>query len=204
MIVPVGGTWSEGDDAAWWRPSSVWVANLGNAGLELLDPLEPFEWSSKLAIDAGKDATWRTAGLALKWYCYSRESNADYREKLTLVAHSHGGQVVAEALRAGLRVKRIVTVGTPVRADMQDVWTLARPHITQDWTQVFTEEIVRPLDPSAQPYQELGSLPLGPGGFTREFFQATRNVKVDPPTTHHGLMSSGYPWNDLDLWRFLR
>lgn len=207
----IGGTWSEKEEAAWWRPRSVWYANMKNAGLVPLDDTEPFEWSSALSIrDA--DPTWRTAGLALKWYCEAKAAG-DPRVQpdalLMLVAHSHGGQVAAHALAEGLIVTRLVTVGTPVRSDMSGVWALAEPHITDDWTHVYTDEVVRPGDPSAQPYQWLGSVPiqwLGSvpmmSGFTREFPQATRNVMIEPPETHHGLMT-GKVWNDHALWSWL-
>lgn len=218
MIVPVGGTWSQSSrERDWWRPDSVWVANLRNAELALLDGAEPFEWSSALAI-SDHDPAWRTAGLALKWYVDARldqETAATMELRLgrppsvELVAHSHGGQVVAHALAAGLRVKRVVTVGTPVRLDVADEWARGRVNIAQDWTHIWTEEVVRPFDPDAQPYQLLGSLPSGLPSISglydipRVFDAATRNIKIEPPTTHHGLMF-GPLWNEHDLWQYLR
>jgi pimeloyl-ACP methyl ester carboxylesterase len=194
MVVLIPGTWGEKrGETDWWRLGSVWNANLRNAGLALLDPTEAFEWSTALAISDGTDPTWRTAGLALKWYC---EAKGPGFKALSLIAHSHGGQVVAHALASGLHVHRVITVATPVRQDMQDVWALARPHIEDAWTHLYTEE-------EGEPMQYLGSLPLGHAeDFTRSMPLATKNIEVVPAVSHHAMMWPGDPWNRMNLWQY--
>ncbi len=48
---------------------------------------------------------------------------------MPLIAHSHGGQVALYAAAKGLRIPALVTVGTPVRADMQPIAEAALPQI---------------------------------------------------------------------------
>ena len=191
IVVPVGGTWSQEAGAHdWWRPASVWVANLRNAGLSLLDAAEPFQWSAALAIDAGQDPLWRTSGLALKWYCQAKTMMRT--EELTVVAHSHGGNVLAFALAAGLRLRRALTVGMPVRQDMAGIYAAARPNVDQ-WTQLYCEEV-------GTPFQILGCLPeVNPA---REVAEADVNLKVEPPTSHHGLMWP-HLWLEHDWYQAL-
>lgn len=223
MVAKVGlvsGTWGHAGTGsyAWWRPPSVFTANLRNAGLELLDERDYFDWNTALdGVDADH-ATWACEGKALYWWWA-----AHGRPGLSLVGHSHGPQCVAHALAYSasvgdpMYIEHLVTAGTPVRKDMAATWAKARP-LVKDWTHVYTEEVIRL--PDDLEYQKLGSLSLfaespaqraagraGVGfplpGFTRLMPLADRNVEVVPATTHHGLV---WPrlWNDHDLWQYLK
>lgn len=196
-VVCVAGTWGEkSTDAQWWKPDSVWAANLRNAGLDVLDPKEPFEWATAVSMDAGHDPMWRTAGLALLWYCRSKVPG----QPVSVVAHSHGGQVAAFAIEAGLVVDKLVTVATPVRDDMATVYAGIPPGVKR-WTHLWTDEVGLP----SEQYQFLGTLPLTPPVFAwgRTMPLATENVEIVPAVSHHGAIWHGL-WLHDDLYRFLR
>jgi hypothetical protein len=202
----VSGTWgrkpADSGSYTWWLPPSVFTANLKNAGLELLSETDYFDWSTALDGLGANHDDWQTAGKALYWWWV-----ANGRAPLSLVAHSHGAQVVAYALQYGSRISRaypmvlshLVTAGSPVRADMDTVWAAVQDQV-RDWTHLYTDETGGPT----QGFQFLGSLPLDDGfGFRRTMPRADHNVEIVPATSHHGLM---WPklWNDNDLWRFLK
>lgn len=196
-VVCIAGTWGEvSTDAQWWKPGSVWIANLRAAGLDVLDDVQPFEWATAVSLDAGHDPMWRTAGLALLWYCHAKAPGTP----VSLVAHSHGGQVAAYALTAGLIVDRLVTVATPVRDDMRETWKLALLNVAR-WTHLWTKETGLPHEQM----QFLGSLPLSPPAFawTRTMPLATENVEILPPVSHHGMVWPAL-WNQHDLWQHLK
>jgi hypothetical protein len=195
-VVCVGGTWAEtSSDAQWWRPDSVWCANLRNAGLDVLDPKDSFEWATAISIDAGHDPMWRTAGLALLWYCKAKAPGVP----VSLAAHSHGGQVAAYAIAAGLVVDRLVTVATPVRDDMQPTWAKAARAVGR-WTHLWTKETGLPHEQM----QFLGSLPLAPPAFawTRTMPLASENVEIVPAVSHHGAIWHGL-WLARNFYRYL-
>lgn len=200
----ISGTWGHGGQGSygWWRPPSVFIANLKNAGLELVDEHDYFDWSTDLDGVESDHTNWKTAGKALYWWWV-----AHGRPPLSLLGHSHGPQNIAYALQYSIslddpmRLHHLVTVGTPVRGDMRTVWAAAEPLI-EDHTHIYTEELIKL--PDDLEYQKLGSLPLQHDfPFTRAMPWASRNVEVMPATTHHGLM---WPqlWNDHNLWQYLK
>ena len=108
-----------------------------------------------------------------------------------LVAHSHGGQVAALALAEGLpQVKRLVTIGTPVREDMREVYKAARGGLVSwhhfysnsDWMQLF------------------GSLFDGSWKLTRamDFAQNVLCYKKG----HSAMLKPSY-WEENDLWELV-
>lgn len=200
----IAGTWGHAGEGsyAWWKPGSVFIANLKAAGLDVVSDGDFFDWSTALDGVSGHNDDWETSGKALYWFWV-----AHGRGPLSLIAHSHGAQVVAYALAYSaavsdpMRLEHLVTAGSPVRGDMQSTWSQVRPLIA-DWTHLYTDELIRP--PSDLPYQELGSLPILPSfPFTRLMPQATRNIEVIPATTHHGLV---WPklWLDHNLSQYLK
>lgn len=207
MTPPVGlvaGTWgrkpADSGSYYWWRPPSVFTANLQNAHLALVDPLDNFDWSTALDGVSGANDDWETAGKALYWWWAAKG-----RQNISLVAHSHGGQVVAYALAWSIKVNdpmsvaHVVTCGTPVRYEMQPLWSVAKSTIRGAWTHIWTEE----TGPPSEQMQKLGSLPIDHTfGFRRDMPLATHNIEIVPPTSHHDLMQAKL-WNDSDLWRFL-
>jgi hypothetical protein len=205
-VACISGTWGrragQSGSYTWWRPPSVFLANLRNAGLALVSETDYFDWSTGLDGMGAQHDVWETAGKALYWWWV-----AHGRPALSLIGHSHGPQVVAYALRYSWAVgdpmvlEHLVTVGTPVREDMQDIWNAAAPLLV-DWTHLYTNEVI--CLPDDLGYQALGSLPPSAAfPFRRTMVQASRNIEVIPATTHHGLMWPDL-WNTHDFWQYLK
>ena len=203
-VCPIAGTWgrkpADSGSYFWWRPPSVWIANLKAAGFSLVDEEDYFDWNTSVDGLQGNNDTWLTAGKALYWWWVKQG-----RPRMTLAAHSHGGQVIAYALQYSLQRDdimspyRVVTIASPVRFDMQPVWAEAKKAMTPGgWTHLYTQE----TGVMFEEFQYLGSFPLDPAfGFRRDMPLADRNVEILPATTHHGMV---WPqlWNQDDLWRF--
>lgn len=144
-ILPIAGTEGWGD--TWWQDGSEWLEHLANANVRALrrDTLrgpQPFRWSTDLdGLDpfrallnvvrgffnrhklAAVHRDWQAGGES----CAGFLTDVPY-ERRNLIAHSHGGQVgIYAALDREIRT--LVTIGTPVRGDMQEVYEQARPHI---------------------------------------------------------------------------
>ncbi len=122
-IIFVHGTFDgEPSEAApkWWQEGSRFRTRLTELveGAEGPPIVEPFFWSGR---NSEKDR--REAGLAL----YRRLSELNERgERVTIIAHSHGGSVVEHALSKAVKkddrlaaLERWITVGTPFLAQKQ-------------------------------------------------------------------------------------
>lgn len=144
-IVPMAGTESWGD--LWWQTGSPWLAELATARcFPVLVGKHPFRWSTTLdgitprevggtvknwirrafgkAPQAVLHREWEAGGDA----CFYFLHDLPYAKR-NLIAHSHAGQVALYAAAFGTRIRTLVTVGTPVRADMFDVYARARKNI---------------------------------------------------------------------------
>lgn len=205
----IAGTWGRGDpddvsgSLLWWRPPSVFIANLTHAGLSVVSETDYYDWSTNLDGVRGRNDDWQTSGKALYWWWV-----AQGRPSLSLIGHSHAAQVIACALQYSstmlipMRLDHLVTVGSPVREDMDIVWERTRWQI-DDWTHLYTEEVFNLFNQDLG-YQEIGSRPhSGNFPFTRLMRHADRNVEIVPAVTHHGLILS-HLWNEKDIWRFLK
>lgn len=114
-LVTVHGTFAR--NAAWVRSDSVPLqrvaADLSNRG-DSCDVL-PFRWSGANTFSAR-----RRAGEALAAFVESVRSESTTYDEFFLVAHSHGGSVVAYAVRDYPQIKQLIT----------GVVTLATPWFT--------------------------------------------------------------------------
>lgn len=123
--IPVGGTWSWDEDAnhfQWWERGSEFTRALATMNL-ILHARTPFEWCSNIdgTIFERKHTIWKAA--AKHFACHIERVPLEERN---IVAHSHGGQVVFLAAGAeGVRINNLITVGTPVRSDMEKIVTAA-------------------------------------------------------------------------------
>jgi hypothetical protein len=205
----VSGTWgrmtksSDPGSYTWWKPGSVFIANLEAAGLVLVDKKDYFDWSTAYDGLIGRNDDWETSGKALYWWWA-----AHGRPALSAILHSHAAQVWAYALRYSILMdtpmysKHTVTLGSPVREDMQPIWDEVA-ELMEDWTHIYTEEVVNLLDGDLG-YQHLGSLPeTKKFPFTRKMPQAKRNIEITPACTHHWLANARL-WLDNDLYQYLK
>lgn len=140
VILPIAGTWGWKGDLAdhrseWWHPKSPFMAFLGHHDVAHICPEDPFIWSTRVAgtLFWSKNHTdWMAGGAALSYYLgptHYGPPETTYEQR-NIIAHSHAGQVVAYACAfRGLRVNKLITVGTPVREDMLAIYRAARPNI---------------------------------------------------------------------------
>ena len=124
--VPIAGTNEHG--ASWCKPGSLFDTYLTRLGITRRQAARQF-WSRALAgtfFTGSGHRVWQFGGDDLRVYL---DSISSYRLARTiLIAHSYGGAVLAYALakRPRIRVGAIITVGTPIRRDLDEVWEVAR------------------------------------------------------------------------------
>jgi pimeloyl-ACP methyl ester carboxylesterase len=145
-LVLVEGTWG----GAWARPGTPFREFLHNHGVDVLARTQfwsgdvsgvPSLWASQ------KHSDWKAGAIALALYL----DRLPY-ECRNVIAHSHGGNVALyAAAREGIALRRLITVCTPERGDMQDVAKQARDRITY-WAAVGS------LDGTVDWWRRLGQL----------------------------------------------
>jgi pimeloyl-ACP methyl ester carboxylesterase len=212
-ILPIHGTWGADFDGAasglpqWWQAGSPFTAFMRERGLDATY-FEPFVWSGDVAgiarllpwnwFRAPGSRDWEAAARALCYHQEPRKCPVPFAER-NYIAHSHGGQVALLAAASGLKIRRLVTVSTPVREDMRRTIELARPNIER-WWHLYDP---RPL---SDRFQVLGELGDGRVGWRRAFVKADRNIAV-PGVGHSGLLCEPRcfsQWAQRGLLDFLR
>jgi hypothetical protein len=116
--IPIPGTdaWDEDENNyQWYERGSRFVNHMATQNL-VLHACGFLEWSTSLdGIPTRKNhLIWK--GAAKHLMCHLERVPLAERN---LIAHSHGGNVVFHALSYGLRINNLITVGTPVRSDME-------------------------------------------------------------------------------------
>ena len=118
-----------------------------------------------------KHPAWRTGGEALRKFLVSRL--AEFVDGVTLILHSHGGQVGAYALAElpipGAIPIHVITCDMPVRSDMRDVYVRAAMSVAT-WTHLYSEKGWK----SRMRWMGDGQLFSNP----RELSVATRNIEI--------------------------
>jgi len=145
-VVMVAGTnsWDPNSETREWnQPGSEFSKYLQSQGVSLVFPDgRSFTWDTNLGgVGFGNDDLkgWNAAGINLYDYCVPPLA-PDRRirgENLVVLAHSHGMQVALFAFAAGLKGS-LVSVGGPVRKDMEATVELARPNI-QHWLHIHSD-----------------------------------------------------------------
>lgn len=123
-IVLIEGTWG-GDD--WAAVGSPFRKMLAREGFGIAPE---FVWSENVSglprfitLASRKHSDWKAGGYAFALFA------RDYAGA-NVIAHSHGGPVVAYGCaKYGAKVHRLITVGTPPRRDMDKVWFEAKQNI---------------------------------------------------------------------------
>jgi hypothetical protein len=181
-VILVNGTHGMGRKADWDNPTSAFVSMLSKYGMGIANPLRPYVWTTNIDGDSPNDPHWDWAAAGINLYAYispplfpnDRLGQVNTR----IVAHSHGLQAVLYAAAAGLKVGSLVSVGSPVRKDMLEIATNARPNINRwlhlsaegDWMQVF------------------GEMFDGSFGVRREHPLADKNDKMPRDAGHGGIL----------------
>jgi hypothetical protein len=133
-VACIPGTWDRGADA-WHRPTSPYCAALAAAGHTVVDLAD---WNTELDGLIGRNVSWIEGGRALLLALINHRQ-ADQALDV-VVAWSHGGNVAAYALAflstADVRVRHLITLGTPVRSDLTPFYQRARGAVDR-WTHVY-------------------------------------------------------------------
>lgn len=149
-FIAIGGTWSYNGSSKgqWYDADSPFSANMRLKGFQhhhlLTGSPRPFVWDTDLEGNqfwrrwigkAPSTTDWQAAGMNLFAYCVPPIAPQSQIQpcNLHIIAHSHAAQVVAFAAADGLRINTLVTVGSPIRADMVDVYRRARANIGFHW-----------------------------------------------------------------------
>jgi len=196
ILVAGTGSWNDDARVDWYTPGSRFARFLEAEGLApTFGPgaghVNPFVWSTSVAgIPVfSRRATWPAAGIALAYFITMM---ADLRgHETAIIAHSHALQVVLYAcVNAGIKVAHLISVESPVRRDMLEVATRARPLIGH-WLHIYSDWSDR--------WQWLGELFDGHLGVVRAHPLADRNDSV-AGVGHSALLrdpTQFYRWTDL-------
>lgn len=128
----VQGTW--GDNDQWWLPDTPgnFAAAVKAAGHRVING-RPFNWHGALGgVTPFTDRdllVWRGAGSHLYDRLDPPGCPASKIPDLAIVAHSHGRQVVLEALQQGLVAQLVIFVSGPIRKDVDKETSDARGNI---------------------------------------------------------------------------
>ena len=153
LYIPIAGTWSRRyrTTGVWYRRGSPFDTQLTALGYQRVeqdrDPrtLDRGYWSGDvngLLIQTlwwrqRKHRAWREGAAELRRLLHARRR--EFAGGVTVVAHSHGGQVVAYALHTARPEVPIsvVTVDMPIRRDMADVYEWA-VRWSARWTHLYS------------------------------------------------------------------
>lgn len=118
--IPIGGTWSWTEDLnslQWHMRGSEFTRHMASENL-ILHARTPFEWDAEVdgLFYQRQHAVWKSAAKHLQ--CHVERVPLEERN---MIAHSHGGQVLFYAAANGVRFNNVITVGTPVRVDMEPI-----------------------------------------------------------------------------------
>lgn len=195
-FLPVAGThsWRGQQAGSWWQTGSPWLRYMAEHGLAPYAPDRPFVWTTALdGLWSRHHLTWQAAGENLYAYLAPPVRGGEPNgvsargDETRIVAHSHGAQVVAYACARGLKVHRLITVGSPPREDMATVWRAARPQIGR-WVHIHSDWTDR--------WQWLGTIGDGVFGISRQMPRADRNVGI-AGVGHTGILADA---NHFGWW----
>ena len=118
LAIIVHGTWAAKE--LWWRPNlgSLWK-HVKAKWPHLYGGGAPYAWSGK------NNHAARVAGAQqlVQW------AHSVSPISLDIIAHSHGGNVCLLAARMGVRINRLILLGTPIRTeymlDLKNIATIA-------------------------------------------------------------------------------
>jgi len=105
MTIIVHGAFAEGD--TWWRPTGNFGHYLGEITGDLYSESDFFRWSG------GAFHNDRVAGARalVAW------AKAHPAQELDIVSHSHGGNLCFLATQMGLRIRKLISLATPITLD---------------------------------------------------------------------------------------
>jgi hypothetical protein len=190
-ILYVGVPGTNSDTKGWDSSDSSLATYLRTHGLDNIagSARSRYHWSTNLNLGR-KHRDWVAAGWALYYYyvpqLYPELSIPPHRANV--ICHSHGLQAVLYACSFGLKLNALVSVGSPVRKDMETTTRLARPNIAR-WLHIHSD--------FSDHWQWLGTLFDGRFGIVRRHSFADINDEV-PSVGHGGVLCDP---NHFHFWQ---
>ena len=168
LYIPIAGTWArkKNDPGSWYKAGSVFDRHLA-LQLGYTRVPEKYQpngfWSGDLnglfiqKLFAKSEDDWKNGGRELARFIVRRQDILAPAEEVVLIAHSHGGQVVAFALQMlselplndnSLQNIRVVTVDMPVRSGrilwliprgMTKTYKIALTSVAARWTHLYSD-----------------------------------------------------------------
>lgn len=115
----------------WWMGDSAWLKFMQAQGFAVVDPEDPFFWSTDLTRRA-----WIACGISIVWYVALKWPKG---VPLKIVCHSHAIQGIAYAAYYGLEIDTLISIGPPLRKDMELQYQALRFR-TKKWITVHAKE----------------------------------------------------------------
>lgn len=200
VLIPGTGSWDNLEGQLdWFHPQHAFAKMLQAEGVNLLfDEHLPFIWTTDLdgvpLLDRKRDTDWAAGGAAL---CYFAKMHG-VEDSIDAIAHSHAIHVVLfAAAHHGIKFRKLITMGSPVRKDMMNLAKVARQNI-KEWIHIHSD--------SSDRWQWLGTIFDGRLGVRREHPLADKNVFV-PKVGHSELLrnSANYAvWKERGWIDFLK
>ncbi len=203
-IIPVHGTWSGVE--TWKNLNSIQAASNNLFGDKTLG--NAFPWSG------GNYAESRIeAALGLIDHARAQMKSKTFNGEITLVGHSHGGNVSIEALNMMAEMKEfdnvqlnLLTINTPVREDYQlsEKATGRVNHVNvydpKDPVQSNggNSTVVLPDLPRTPNFMDVNTKGTGEYGSAGRTFDNARNIPVDNP---QGIINVKKTWNTTPVLR---
>jgi len=182
-VILVEGTWG----GEWARARSPFSCMLR---AHEFAPMRLQGWSKNLdgvpnLLEHGQHRDWIAGGYALAYFLRGLDG-ADRN----IICHSHGiAPVLYAAVRENVQIRRLISVCSPVRQDLQRQATVAAHRIGR-WRHISSN--------NGDPWQLLGELFDGHVGLgERKWMQADENLVI-PGIGHAGLLNDP---TFLDLWQ---
>lgn len=200
ILVAGTGSWANDNRCDWYcpgHPFGKFLAAQGAAPYFDEDPFvqpptaQPFIWSTDLSgvpsLFRKNLEDWAAGGAALAYFVMAMERL--HSRETSLIVHSHGLQVAAFAAdQHGLKIHTLISIGSPIRADMAKSYAWLRKNTTY-WLHIHSDNSDR--------WQWFGELFDGHFGIVRETPLADRNDSIpgvghsellrDPAQYHHWL-----------------
>ena len=183
-FLAIAGTWAwrGSSTGQWYDLASPWSAYMRGQGFEHLrgPDRRPFVWSTDVngwqfwRRWVGQAATtndWQAAGHNLfAWLVPPLAPDRCQPPAMThVIAHSHGLAPCLFACADGLKVNTLISIGSPVRADLLEVARRARPNIGY-WVHLHSDASDR--------WQWLGEIGDGALGIVRAHPSADLNWAI--------------------------
>ena len=134
----------------WWQPGSWWWQQMARYGCEPICP-EMFAWSGDVNgmpwLRGRRYTDWEIGAFHFTHFFEPPIITLDDRRRLyipieerNVVAHSFGGNLpIIACAELGLQIHRLITVGTPVRPDMEAYAVKALPNILGGWVHLHAK-----------------------------------------------------------------